>query len=297
MEVETPSIVSYPVTDRHLANVACELGIRGGLRCYLHTSPEFHMKRLLAGGAPDIYQICKVYRDGELGVQHLPEFTLIEWYRLGMNFPEMIRETCELISRIAAVAGRGLGSPVVISYADLFGQETGVDLRAAKADQVRECALNLLGRERIAHLREDAVAGRDFWLDLLMAEYVQPAIAAHGFVVVERYPASQGALARLCPDDPAEAERFEVFLDGVELANGYTELTDVQEQQRRFEDDRALRRAVGRPDTPIDPAFLAGLTHGLPECSGVAVGFDRLAMAALGLPTIRDVVAFTPAEL
>lgn len=297
MEVETPSIVSYPVTDRHLSNVGCQLRLGGELRCYLHTSPEFHMKRLLASGAPDVYQICKVYRDGELGAQHLPEFTLIEWYRIGKNFAEIILETCELISLIAAAAGREVGGVTVSSYAELFAAQTGLDLRVTTPNKIRERALELLGGERVGHLQEDGMDKRDFWLDLLMAEYIQPRIAARGLFVVERYPASQASLARLCPDDPAAAERFEVFLDGIELANGYAELIDVQEQQRRFEADIASRRAAGRVDTPMDPAFLAGLEHGLPECSGVAVGFDRVAMAALGLATVREVVAFTPADL
>jgi lysyl-tRNA synthetase class 2 len=297
MEVETPTLVSHPVTDRHLHNIACELRVGGHVRRYLHTSPEFHMKRLLAAGAGDVYQICRAYRDGESGAVHLPEFTLIEWYRRNFGSAAMIAETCDLIATVAAVAGRQVGDRVLITYAALLGEEAGVDVRRDPATRIRERALELLGRSRTAALGDEQALDRDFWLDLLMAEHVQPRLRGRGLVVIDRYPASQASLARLSPDDPAESERFEVFLDGIELANGYHELSDPMEQRRRFEEDRRWRRRAGLPDAPVDPALLAALAEGLPDCSGVAVGFDRLVMAALGRPRIAEVVAFTPADL
>jgi lysyl-tRNA synthetase class 2 len=297
LEVETPSIVSHAVTERHLRNVECHLHVGTRARHFLHTSPEFHMKRLLADGAPDIYQICKVYRDGELGTKHLPEFTLIEWYRHAFDRSQMIGDACDLISRIAGVAGKFVLSAETVRYAELFLHETGIDVRHDSAQCVRKRTLELMGPSPAEKLQPDDPTDRDFWLDLLMGEIIQPRLATRGLVVVDRYPASQAALARLSPEDPNEAERFEIFLDGIELANGYHELCDAEEQRRRFEADRVWRRNARLDEAPHDPAMLAALAHGLPDCSGCALGFDRLVMAALGIPAIRNAVAFMPSDL
>ncbi len=293
LEVETPHLIGYPVSEPQLANVRCSLSVRPTMPYYLHTSPEYHMKRLLAAGAPDIYQITKVFRDGELGPRHLPEFTLIEWYRRNVTLEQMIGETCDLVTAIGLRLGRHVGPVCRHDYRQLFIRLAGVDPLADDTQSLRQRALTLLpegsGKNLARSLREDRAA----WLDLIMIEAIEPALQELGLAVIERYPVEHAALARRYPHDPALAERFEIYLDGFELANGYHELADATEQRARFEADRARRRDLGMPDVPPDAEFLAALEAGLPDCSGVALGFDRLLMACLGRKRIREVVSFT----
>jgi lysyl-tRNA synthetase class 2 len=296
LECETPVLVGHPVSDARLRNIRCQLAVRPGIPYYLHTSPEYHMKRLLAAGFPDIYQICKAFRDGELGARHLPEFTLIEWYRRKLSFEAIIAETCELVALIANGWGRRLPRPERISYGELFQDACSLDPLAASLDAVRERAAVLLPGGLPPELRDSIGDDRGAWLDLLMVQVIEPGLRERGLVVVDHYPASQAALARLHPTDTRVAERFEVYCDGLELANGYHELSDAAEQRRRFAADRAERARLGLPDTPPDPALLAALEEGLPDCCGVALGFDRLLMACGGFAHIGDVVTFPTPE-
>jgi lysyl-tRNA synthetase class 2 len=292
LEVETPTIVGWPVSEPQLTNVSCRLAGHPGQPFYLRTSPEYHLKRLLAAGAPDVFEIGKVFRDGECGARHLPEFTMVEWYRRGMRLPDIVAETCELVRQAAKAAGAHAPPPRVFRYQQLFETHAGLDPLSASTPQVINTARTLLGERIDAGLARQLSDDREAWLDLLMVECIEPALRPLGLVVVERYPAAQAALARLDPDDPRVAERFEVYLHGVELANGYCELTDAAEQRRRFAADQALRRRRGLAQTARDEHFLAALDAGLPDCSGVALGFDRLLMTGLGLPGITAAVSF-----
>lgn len=295
LEVETPALVRHPVTDPHLDNIRVQLG---AAPMFLHTSPEFHMKRLLAAGAPDIWQLCKVFRHGESGRRHQPEFTMVEWYRRGFTLGDMARETCDLVAalarRAAADGAPGLAgtTPVTHTYAGLFGRALGLDpLTAAHADLVA-CAGRLLGPALTPGLSAALGGERTLWLDLLMSHAIADHLAAEPLAVVTGYPAGQAALARLDPANPEVAERFEVFCHGVEIANGYRELTDPEEQARRFTEDGQFRQRLGRPAVVPDQDLLDALRHGLPDCAGVAVGFDRVVMILLGLDAVQEAVSF-----
>jgi lysyl-tRNA synthetase class 2 len=296
METETPFIVPRPVSEPQLTNIRCALGVRPGVPYYLHTSPEYHMKRMLAAGAPDIYQICKAWRDGELGARHLPEFTMIEWYRRGLTFDAFIAEACDLVATVAASVGRRTSPPRRLGYAEVFLEKAGFDPVVTEVETIRRAAIRLLPDRISSDLSRSLAQRRDAWLDLIMVEVVEPALRDEGLLVIDRFPAQQAALARLDSGDPRLAERFEIYLDGLELANGFHELADATEQRQRFEADRVRRRELGLPDALPDVALLAALEAGLPDCCGAALGFDRLLMACLGLGRISDVVSFRVPE-
>ena len=283
-EVDTPMLTSRGVTDANIESVRAELAATPGRRWFLHTSPEYAMKRLLAAGAPDIYQICHVFRDGEHGRRHQPEFTMIEWYRHGQDLDAVVADTLSLLATLIAPS-RGELRTATRRHRDAFRDTAGVDPVEA-ADEAVLAAAAAAGAG-------EAADDRDAALDFLMGTVVAPALADPGtLTAVTHYPAAQAALAALDPADPRLALRFEVFLDGRELANGWVELTDAAEQRTRFEADRTARRARGRPDMLPDEALLAALAHGLPETAGVAVGFDRVMMAATGIDDIRRVQPF-----
>lgn len=275
LEVDTPLLGSAPSSDPQ--QQCLDVAVPGSGRRYLQPSPEFAMKRLLAAGSGSIYQICKAFRAGEHGTRHRTEFTLVEWYRVGFDYRALMDEVqslvCGLLQRPPAQA---------FSYQELFQRHAAVD-PLADGDQVLWQRVAAAGIEPSAALRD---AGRDAALDILLTRLVEPAMAPLGAVFVYDYPASQAALARLRPDQPALAERFELYVDGIELANGFTELADAAEQRRRFEADNQTRRARGLPTVPLDEELLAALRHGLPDCAGVALGFDRLLMLACGLDDI-----------
>lgn len=287
LEVDTPALSTAAVSDVQIESL--EVGQSQVSRVPLHltTSPEFAMKRLLAAGYPDIYAICRVFRDGEAGRKHQPEFTMIEWYRRGMELERIVNDTLELIAASLAEAAPRQ-EPVIVGYQELFLEATGIDPLAAET-----AALTSLADEatRVAIGEE-----RDDWLDWLFATRVVPMLATDRLTVVRHYPASQAALARLCPDDARVADRFEVLLGDIELANGYVELTDPVEQRRRIDADNAARERRGRRVRPVDEALLAALEAGLPQCAGVAMGLERLQMALVNTDDIRDVItfAFTP---
>jgi lysyl-tRNA synthetase class 2 len=297
LEVETPVLTQAGTTDPNISNVHCQLATQPDKDLYLHTSPEYAMKRLLAAGCPDIYQICKVFRNGELGSQHQPEFTMIEWYRLNVTLEDMIDETCALIHGLFEFAapedaddGR-LRPPARCHYRTAFQDATGLDPLSAGTDDLQQCAARLtdsITPEFAGQLDVNANA----WVDFLMSHVVIPGLPDKKLVIVDAYPADQAALARLDPGDPRFAERFEIFYGGLELANGYRELLDAEEQRRRFEADRARRALAGSEDIPIDNALLAALDSGLPDCCGVALGFDRIVMSIEKLPTIVQAISF-----
>ena len=281
LEVDTPALSRAGATDRHIRSFRVEDGHGGAL--YLHTSPEFPMKRLLAAGSGDIWQLGKVFRGGEAGRTHNPEFTMLEWYRLGYDHHRLMAEVAELVSTL--VPGRG--APDYLSYREAFRRHAGLDPFTASGRDCR-AVMERSGR----HPPAESELDMDGWLDLLAGELVYPALGKGGLTFIYDYPASQAALARVRPGDPPLAERFEAFMDGMELANGFHELTDAVEQRRRFEADRTYRREQGLMDVPMDQRLLAALEHGLPGCAGVAVGFDRLVMIMAGARSIDEVMAF-----
>ncbi|MCC7249134.1 MAG: EF-P lysine aminoacylase GenX [Lysobacter sp.] len=288
LEVETPMLSVAGNTDPNIRSFSLEFSGRtdGAPRTrWLRTSPEFPLKRLLAGGVGDCYELGRVFRDGEAGGRHNPEFTMLEWYRVGWDHTRLIDETVALVQTALALVGRS-ARVVRVAYRDLYRDALGIDpfhdddttLRAALGD-VR------IDPERLT---------RDDWLDLLMTHRLQPTFAEDEVRVVVDYPATQCALAKIRRDDdqPAVAERFELYLGPLELANGYHELTDADEQRARFLRDHEVRCSRAEALPPIDEALLAALHDGLPDCAGVALGVDRLLMAMLGTACIADVLAF-----
>jgi len=240
-------------------------------------------ERLLAAGIGDCYELGRVFRDGEAGRHHNPEFTLLEWYRIGWDHRRLMDEVSELVALAMADAGRPV-SVERLSYAALYQRHCGLDPHLAD-DQALVAALG--------DIRLDATGlGRDDWLDLLMTHRIQPELPDSRLTLVYDYPAGQCALARLRPGTPPLAERFEAYLGPLELANGFHELADAQEQRVRFIADQAIRSARGRPSPPLDENLLAALGHGLPNCAGVALGIDRLLMAMQGAESISEVLAF-----
>ncbi len=289
LEVQTPLLSTAAVSELQIESIAAQP--LQGPPMYLQTSPEYPMKRLLAAGIGDCYQICPVFRDGESGRQHNPEFTMIEWYRIGFGVQELQRDVDYLL-RAAIGDLRTLPPARQITYREAITEACGVDCRTAGPREI-EAVLQAHGVAPISDTDQD----RDTWLDLLMATVVGPGLGRDAPVFVHDYPASQAALARVRDDRDGwpVAERFELYLDGIELANGFHELGDMLEQRRRFTQDLQNRRQHGRRLAPLDERFLAALAEGLPDCAGVALGFDRLLMVALGLHAIADAMAF-PAD-
>lgn len=283
LEVETPALINAPVSDVNIGSLRVDLPGRDGAPLFLHTSPEYAMKRLLAAGSGDIYQLCRVFRGAERGRQHNPEFTMVEWYRLGFSLDDLMREVADLVRLLL---GRQL--PVeMLSYREALQRHAGIDPLDDDAAPLQRAAQALgLDTQRA---RE---ADRDELLDLLMGAQVGPALGAATLTFVHHYPASQAALARLDADDPRLALRFELYHRGMELANGYHELGNAAEQRMRFNSDQQLRRARGLATNSLDPCLLAALEAGLPDCAGVALGFDRVLMLALDATSIDEVLAF-----
>ena len=285
LEVETPLLSSAAVTDPHIESYAIKDPQHGKPR-YLHTSPEFAMKRLLAAGSGSIYQLCKVFRQGEVGQRHNPEFTLLEWYRPGFDHQRLMAEVDNLLRELLD-GYLSLGETLRLTYRDAFVQYAGLNPHTSTIEQL-QAKVQQRGID-VSGLNDTE---KDPWLDLLMTHVVEPALPRDCPVFICDYPASQAALARIRQDDPPVAERFELYIYGMELANGFHELTDAQEQRQRFEADNRARQAAGLDPMPIDAQFLAALEVGLPACAGVALGFDRLVMLATGAKSISEVLAF-----
>lgn len=279
MAVDTPALSPTTPTDPNIE----PLSLRGNA-LHLHTSPEFAMKRLLAAGFPDIYSICRVFRDGEQGRRHLQEFTMIEWYRRNMTLAAIINDTLQLIS---TMLGRDVASNARHrDYAELFATELAIDPFTATIGELGD----LVAAD--AALRKSMGDDRDTWLDLVMVSELANSFAKDAVTVVKHYPASQAALARICPGDLRVADRFEIFWGELELANGYVELIDAEEQSQRMQNDLTTRRDRGMATRPRDENLLAALEAGLPACAGVALGFERLHMVDAGTDLIQNVVSF-----
>jgi len=288
LEVDTPLIVNSPVSDVHIASATVGLGGERGaagaeVPLFLHTSPEYAMKRLLAAHRRDIYQICHVVRGNERGRLHNPEFTLIEWYRLGFTLTALMDEVETLVRILLGPAGAARRSEH-LSYREAFVRELALDPFTAAEAELLEAARRL-------GLKSPG-ANRDELLEFLMGVRVGPRLGHGALTFIHGYPATQAALARLDPADPRAALRFELYCDGVELANGFHELQSAAEQRARFERDNAERQRTRQPVRPPDERLLAALSSGLPDCSGVALGFDRTLMLALGAKHIDAVLAF-----
>ncbi|GLP97281.1 elongation factor P--(R)-beta-lysine ligase [Paraferrimonas sedimenticola] len=284
LEVETPALAHAGVTDLHLQNFETELAAPGqdsGRCLYLQTSPEYHMKRLLCAGAPAIYQISKAFRNEEWGRFHNPEFTMLEWYRPRFDH-------WQLMDEVDALAQHTLGCRPALksSYQALFIEHTGLDPLSASDQALRQRSEGLGMSDAVAN------SDRDTLLQLLFSFVVEPSIGLEQPQLVYDFPASQAALAKLNPKDSRVAERFELYYRGVELANGFHELQDADEQAKRFEKDNQLRVQAGLPAKPVDQHLLSALAHGLPHCAGVALGVDRLFMIARGLTHIEQSIAF-----
>jgi lysyl-tRNA synthetase class 2 len=287
LEVETPVCSRFGVPDPAIESFTTRYtgpGAPLGAVRYLHTSPEFPMKRLLAAGSGPIYQLCRVFRNGELGRLHNPEFTLLEWYRPGYDHHDLMTEVAALVD---ALAPQPLKQER-LSYAEAFQRLLRIDPHSASADSLRACAIEqgIPGAEALSLDRREA------WLDLLLSHRIEPHLGVDGMTFLYDYPATQAALARVRPGDLPVAERFELYLAGVELANGFHELTDAHEQRARFLEEKRRREAMGLPEVPIDECLLAALEAGMPPCAGVALGVDRLLMLLTGRSQIRDVIAF-----
>ncbi|GLQ94903.1 EF-P lysine aminoacylase EpmA [Dyella acidisoli] len=285
LEVETPILSAAGNTDPNIEsfNAPFHGHVDAGSReRWLRTSPEYPLKRLLADGVGDCYELGRVFRNGEAGERHNPEFTMLEWYRVGWNHRQLMEEAIALVEAALAMVGRRV-EVVIEGYRQLFLDELGLDPLHADIEELRK-PLAQYGIEPSGLTRDD-------WLDLLITHKLQPAFPRDRITVIHDYPASQSALARIRPGEPPLAERFELYLGPYELANGYHELNDAVEQRSRFERDNARRRERGLREMPIDEQLLAVLGR-MPDCAGVAMGIERLLMCMAGTDKIADVLAF-----
>ncbi|MBI3771490.1 MAG: EF-P lysine aminoacylase GenX [Gammaproteobacteria bacterium] len=286
MEVETPLLAEGGSTDPHLESFICRYrgpGAAEGRDLYLQTSPEFAMKRLLAAGSGPIFQIGKAFRNGEAGAHHNPEFTMLEWYRPGFDHLMLMTEVDTLVSVM-------LGTPAAdrITYRELCQTQLGIDPHAVSVEQLRAC----VERHDIHTTNLSAGLDIDGWLALLFTHVLEPKLGQARPLFVYDYPPSQAMLAQVRPGSPPVAERFELYVKGMELANGFHELTDSIEQARRFAADLQRRNELGLPPVTVDRQLLAALAHGLPDCAGVALGIDRLLMCAAGVANLGATLAF-----
>ncbi len=280
LEVETPLLCATGALDPYLDVIPAYGG-------YLQTSPEYAMKRLLAAGLGSMYQLCKAFRGDECGRLHNAEFTMLEWYRLGFDHHQLMDEMDDFLQAMI-----GSAKALRISYKELFQKHLNINPHTASLEKLKELAENLnihLSPEALKNLK------RDDWLDLLMTHHLEPTLGFTAPLMVYDYPASQAALAKLRQDEPHEppvGERFEVYIQGIELANGYHELTDSRVQGIRFQEDYERRAELGVSQMAIDTRLMQALESGLPACAGVALGIDRLFMLKMGCKSIGDVLAF-----
>lgn len=275
LEVDTPLRCHTSVTDPYIESINAD-------GYYLQTSPEYAMKRLLAAGSGSIFQICKAFRQDEMGRLHNSEFTMIEWYRVGFDQLALMAEVDELLQHILHTA-----PAEKITYKDLYKQYFDIDITTVTNAQLQHIAK--------AHgiQLNDPDVDRDTWLNILMTHCIEPVIGQEKPCMIYNFPASQAALARINADDPTTAARFEVYFKGMELANGFHELQHAEEQRQRFIANNEKRRANQQKTLPLDELFLSALHAGLPDCSGVALGIDRLIMLALNKPSLGEVLTFS----
>jgi len=284
LEVETPLMCRASVTDPFIESIPAlyqSHPLSAAETLYLQTSPEYAMKRLLANGSGSIFQMCKAFRQGEIGRLHNPEFTMLEWYRVGFSQMQLIDEVDALLQNILHTEPADK-----ITYTDLFAQQFNIDVKTASLPSLQAIA----AAKQIQVI--DEITDCDTWLNLLMTHCIEPTLGRARPCVIYNFPATQAALARINPDDPHTAARFEFYFQGMELANGFHELQNADEQRQRFKANNQKREDMQLLTMPIDELLLAALASGLPDCSGVALGVDRLVMLALHKPAIQDVICF-----
>ncbi|MGP4123679.1 MAG: elongation factor P--(R)-beta-lysine ligase [Sodalis sp. (in: enterobacteria)] len=285
LEVETPAMSQATVTDIHLVPFQTRFirpGEADGMSLYLMTSPEYHMKRLLSAGSGPIFQLCRSFRNQEVGHYHNPEFTMLEWYRPHYDIYSLMNEVDDLLQQIL-----DCDSAETLSYQQAFTRYLGIDPLSADKEQLHKAAVKCDLNEATS-AKDDC----DTLLQLLFAMVVEPNIGRDKPAFIYHFPACQAALAKISTEDHRVVNRFEVYFKGIELANGFDELTDAREQRRRFAQDNRKRVALRMTEKPIDENLLAALAQGMPECSGVALGVDRLIMLALKAQRLSDVIAF-----
>jgi lysyl-tRNA synthetase class 2 len=287
LEVETPVLSQAAPTATYLDSFSTPYQPAGikPTAYFLQTSPEFAMKRLLAAGSGDIYQIARVFRHGELGRLHNPEFSMLEWYRPALGYQALMTEVDNLLQEVA-----GLSPAISMAYHDVFKQYLNVDIETVDTDSLREIAL-----ADVAGLPSDWHCDRDGWLELLMSEVIEPQLATLAVpVIVFDFPSTQAQLAKVYHNQSGHqvAARFEVYAGGLELANGYDECQDAAELRQRFEKDNQQRQSENKAQMPLDEHLLAAMTAGLPACTGVALGLDRLLLLMTGKQRLSDVISF-----
>jgi lysyl-tRNA synthetase class 2 len=281
LEVETPTLSRASALDPHLYSLRTKL--LNNQTLYMQTSPEFAMKRLLAAGSGSIYQIAKAFRDDEIGQRHNPEFTLLEWYRLDFNHHQLMDEVAEFLHQVG-----GFKQTIRKSYQAIFYEHVQIDPFVASVPLLEQCAIT---QGITPHDLADA--DKDTWLHLILSHVIEPKLGNDNPVFIYDFPASQAALSKIRHETYPVAERFELFIHGMEIANGFNELTDAKEQRSRFLIDLEHRNRLGLPTLPMDEYLLAALDHGLPECAGVALGIDRLLMAMTRTKYIKEVMSFS----
>lgn len=277
LEVETPLLAHNSITDPNMHSFTAQYREE---TLYLQTSPEFAMKRLLAKGFGSIYQICKAFRNEEIGQQHNPEFTILEWYHINFDHHALMDEMDAFLHFLL-----GIRKAERFSYKQIFTKYLGIDPLESSVKQLQQCAIKN-GLNNIPDLNYDD------WLNILLTHFIEPHLGKDQPTFIYDYPASQAALARISTSDPRVAERFEVYIKGLEIANGFHELKNSQEQRQRFLADLQKRRELNLPKIPLDENFLQALGNNFPDCAGVAVGVDRLLMLLLDTRSIRDVIMF-----
>ncbi|CAL1329239.1 elongation factor P--(R)-beta-lysine ligase [Candidatus Providencia siddallii] len=285
IEVETPTISHFATTDVYISSFKTILkkpGINNPIKMYLITSPEYHMKRLLAAGSGPIFQLCRCFRNKEIGKKHNPEFTMLEWYRPCFDMYNLINEVNDLFQYILKCDNTELSS-----YKDVFIKYLNIDPLLAKKTDLLKIAINFNLKDIIKYKKN-----KDSILEILFEFCIRPFLGKKKPITIYHFPSTQALLAKINKKDCRVSERFEIYYKGMELANGFDELTNFAEQQKRLEDNNIKRNIIGLPVYHIDKYFLSALKHGLPNCSGVAVGVDRLIMIALNSKKINDVIAF-----
>jgi lysyl-tRNA synthetase class 2 len=284
LEVETPLLCRATVNDPHISSFLVSPRANHTIG-HLQTSPEYAMKRLIAAGSGSIYQICKAFRCEEKGRYHNAEFTLLEWYRVGFNEERLMGEVDDLLQLVLTTL-----PAEVCNYQQLFHDYLSLNPHICTLEHLILCA----ERHGLANITNPYAQDRDFWLHLLMSHCIEPKLGMDRPIIVKDFPASQAALAQIYKQGNIYvAKRFEVYFKGIELANGYAELTDPKEQRQRFMDNNRLRQRLGLPTIDLDEYFLAALEHGLPDCAGVALGVDRLIMLAIGVHSVDEVISFS----
>lgn len=277
LEVETQLLSHATVSDPYVHGIPAS---HQNKTLYLQTSPEYAMKRLLAAGSGSIYQICKAFRYGDVGQLHNPEFTMLEWYRVGFDHHDLMDEMDDLLQLVLKK-----DSAERMTCAETYEKFVGINPHLATLTELAK-----ITKEKINIELE--TTDRNTWLELLFTHCIEPHIGKEKPFFLYDFPVSQAALAKIRPENPPVASRFEVYFKGIELANGFHELQDASEQRKRFENDLAYRRQHQMPVSPLDENFLSALEHGMPECAGVALGVDRLIMLALGCHKISEIISF-----